>query len=214
MHARAVIVSMFLLGISAAPAVQAVEVTTYGAGLQSCGTYLDTRNQENASEVAYVDWLSGYLSGANTASKRMNDMLGSANLASAVYWIGRYCQAHGAAPFSKAAYSLLMAASASRATQDAEATTYGAGFKLCQAYVDARVQQGGDAAAFIDWFGGYLSGVNAMSLSTNNILGDSALAQAVAWIDNYCVAHPEARFAMAVNARIAANHLDQAALNH
>lgn len=213
MHCRAAIVSMFLIGVSAAPTARAVEVTTYGAGLESCGTYLDTREQQNANEVAFVDWLSGYLSGANETSKRMNDILGSPNLSGAIYWIGQYCHAHPSAPFSVAAHALLMGASAARATQDAEAATYGAGFKPCQAYLDARVEQNADAMAFIDWFGGYLSGVNALSMSTNNILGESVLTQAITWLDNYCVSHPLARFAVAVNARIAANHLDKAASN-
>lgn len=73
----------------------------------------------------------------------------------------------------------------------------------------ARQQSNVDEAAFVDWLGGYLSGVNAVSLTTNNILGNSDLTAAIYWIDDYCRANPRARFAEAVDARLAPNRRDQ-----
>jgi hypothetical protein len=51
--------------------------------------------------------------------------------------------------------------------------------------------------------------VNAISLGTNNILGKSDLTAAIYWIDDYCRANPRARFAEAVDARVAPNRRNQ-----
>ena len=90
-----------------------------------------------------------------------------------------------------------------------DVTTYGAGLKTCAAYLDAREQQNSDEVPFVDWFSGYASGVNAISLTTNNVLGNSDLTAAIYWIDDYCRANSRARFAEAVDARVAPNHRDR-----
>ncbi|MFI4867867.1 MAG: hypothetical protein ACHQDD_00770 [Steroidobacterales bacterium] len=204
MYWRVVMVLTFLIGTGAATTAHAVGVTTYGTGLKTCGAYLDAREQQNADEVAFVDWLSGYLSGVNATSIRTNNILGDSNLKGAVYWVGKYCRAHPTTPFSAAAFALLMGASASTATHGAQATTYGTGFKSCETYLDARELRNTDEMAFVDWLGGYLSGVNAISKSTSNILGTSDLTGAIYWLDNYCREHSPARFAAAADARVAA----------
>jgi hypothetical protein len=211
MYWRAVIISMLLVSAGAATTAHAVEVTTYGAGLKSCRTYLDAREQQNADEIAFVDWASGYLSGVNATSHRTNRILGDSNLQSAIYWIGNYCRARPGAPFAVAVGSLLTGASPGPATQGTEITTYGAGFKSCGAYLNARERQGADEGTFLDWLSGYVSGVNAISMRTNNILGHSDIAGVVYWLDDYCRAHELTRFAVAVDARIAANHADEQA---
>lgn len=103
----------------------------------------------------------------------------------------------------------LMGAGAATAAHADKVITYGAGLKSCEAYLDAREQQSADEVSFIDWLGGYLSGVNAMSLSTNNILGDSDLTGAISRLDNYCRANPGTRFAVAVAASAASNRRDK-----
>jgi hypothetical protein len=209
MYRRAVIVSIFLIGAGAATAAHADKVTTYGAGLKSCEAYLEAKEQQSADEVAFIDWLGGYLSGVNATSNHMNNILGDSNLTGAVYWLGNYCRAHPHTPVAVALDVLAVGARSTTARQTVEVTTYGAGFKACGTYLDAREQQNADEAAFIDWLGGYLSGVNAMSLSTNNILGDSDLTGAISSLDNYCRANPGTRFVVAVATSVASNRRDK-----
>ena len=204
MYWRVMMVPMLLIGLGTATTAHAVGVTTYGTGLKTCGAYLEAREQQNADEVAFVDWLSGYLSGVNATSSRTNNILADSNLKGAVYWVGKYCRAHPTAAYSAAAFALLMGASASTATHAAEPVTYGAGFKTCDKYLDARELRNTDEMAFVDWLGGYLSGVNAISKSTRNVLGTSDLTGAIYWLDQYCREHAPARFAAAADARVAA----------
>jgi hypothetical protein len=208
MRCRAVIVSTFLTAAFVAPTAHATEVTTYGAGLESCAAYLDSREQQNADEVAFVEWFSGYASGVNSTSNHTNNILGDANLKEAVYRLGNYCRAHPATAVA-VALDVLVIGTMSRARQTAEVTTYGTGFKSCSVYQYAREQSNADEIAFVDWLGGYLSGVNAMSLTTNNILGKSDLTAVIYWLDDYCRANPRARFAEAVDARLAPNRRGQ-----
>lgn len=209
MYWRAAIASMSLIGAGPAPTAHASEVTTYGAGLKSCAAYLDARERQNADEVAFVEWLSGYVSGVNETSNHTNNILGNTNLKEAVYRLGNYCRAHPVTPVAVALDVLVIGARSTNARQTVEVTTYGAGFKSCGVYLDARERQNADEAAFIDWLGGYLSGVNAISLSTNNILGDSELTAAIYWLDDYCRVNPRTRFAEAVDARVAPNRRDK-----
>ena len=204
-----VIASVFLMGACAALTAHASEITTYGAGLKSCGAYLDARERQSTDEVAFVEWFSGYASGVNSTSNHTNNILGDANLKEAVYRLGNYCRAHPDTPVAVALDVLTIGARSTRARQTVEVTAYGTGVKSCAVYLYAREQRNADEAAFVDWFGGYLSGVNAISLTTNNILGNSDLTAAIYWIDNYCRANPRSRFAEAVDARVAPNRRDQ-----
>ena len=209
MCSRAVIAAMVVIAACVALTAHASEVTTYGAGLKSCGAYLDARDQQSADEVAFVEWFSGYASGVNSTSNHTNDILGDANLKEAVYRLGNYCRAHPVTPVAVALDVLVIGARSTRGKKTAEVTTYGTGVKSCSAYLYAREQSNVDEAAFVDWFGGYLSGVNAISLTTDNILGNSDLTAAIYWIDDYCRANPRARFAEAVEARLAPSHRGQ-----
>jgi hypothetical protein len=204
MSSRSVIAAILLIAAWALTA-HASEVTTYGAGLKSCETYLNAREQQNEDEVAFVEWFSGYASGVNSTSNHTNNILGNANLKEAVYRLGNYCRAHPVTPVA-VALDVLVIGARSRARQTAETTTYGTGFKPCSVYLYAREQRNVDEAAFVNWIGGYLSGVNAISLTTDNILGKSDLTATIYWIDDYCRANPRARFAEAVDARVAPNH--------
>jgi hypothetical protein len=203
MYWRAVIASTFLTAAFVSPTVHASEVTTYGAGLKPCVAYLDAREQQNADEVAFVEWFSGYASGVNSTSNHTKNILGDPNLKEAVYRLGNYCRAHPDTPVAVALDVLVIGARSTRGRQTPEVTTYGTGFKSCSVYLYAREQSNADEIAFVDWLGGYLSGVNAVSLTTNNILGNSGLTSAIYWIDDYCRANPLARFADAVDAHLA-----------
>jgi hypothetical protein len=205
MYWPAAIIAMLLVGAGAAPTVHATEVTTYGAGLKTCVAYLDDRQQENTDEVSFVEWFSGYVSGVNATSNHTNNILGDANLKEAVYRLGNYCRAHPVTSVAVALDVLVIGARSTTGRQTAGVTTYGTGSKSCGVYLQARVRQDLEEAAFIDWLGGYLSGVNAVSLSTNNVLGDSDLTGAIYWLDDYCGTHPGTPFAEAVDARVAPN---------
>ncbi|MGH8231500.1 MAG: hypothetical protein ACRESY_06745 [Steroidobacteraceae bacterium] len=204
MHWRLIMAAAFLIGLGASSRAHAVNVTTYGSGLKPCASYLDAHDQQTSDEIAYLDWLSGYFSGVNVTSSRTNNLLGNTNLKSAVIWVARYCRAHPTEPFSVASFALLMGASASTATQAAQPIAYGAGFKTCDNYLDARAQGNGDDMVFVDWLGGYLSGVNAISQRTTNVLGTADLTSAIFWLDHYCRDNSPVRFSAAADARIAA----------
>jgi hypothetical protein len=204
MFRRVMMIAVVLIGTGATLNAHAVGVTTYGTGLKTCAAYLQAREQQNADELPFVDWLSGYLSGVNVTASRFNNMLHNPNPKDAVYWVAGYCQQRPAMLYSAVAFMLLLNSSASSATHTNEPATYGAGFKTCATYLDAREQRNGEDMAFVDWLGGYLSGVNAMSKSTTDVLGTSDLASAIFWLDSYCREHAPARFAEAVYARVTA----------
>jgi hypothetical protein len=204
MHWRVMMAAICVAGLGVSTSANAVNVTTYGNGLDTCASYLDAHEQQSSNEIAYLDWLSGYFSGVNATSSRTNNILGNSNLKGAVAWVGRYCRAHADAPFSAAAFALLMGASASTATQAAEPMGYGAAFKTCSSYLDARAHGNGDDMVFVDWLGGYLSGVNAISKHTTNVLGTADLTSAIFWLDHYCRENSPAAFAAAADARVAA----------
>lgn len=208
MYWRAAILSTFLIAAGAPPA-HAVKITTYGIGLKSCGAYLGARERDTVDEVAFVDWLGGYLSGVNTTSSHRNNILSYSDFQAAMYRLDDYCRAHPLAHFADAAGMLLMSAKAGPAAHSVEVTAYGSGYKSCAVYLEARGQQNVDGVEFVAWLGGYVSGVNAISLSTDNVLGESQLTDAVYWLDKYCSAHPLTPFGMAVEAIIAANGLDK-----
>ena len=106
---------------------------------------------------------------------------------------------------------LLIVKSSSAGAHSVEVTAYGSGFNSCADYLEARRRQfldgvaSIDRAAFVDWLTGYLSGVNAMSPSTTNVLGQTELPEAVQWLNGYCGAHMTAPFTVAIEALVGAN---------
>jgi hypothetical protein len=208
MYRLAAIVSTLLAGALVASVAHADDITTYGAGLQSCQSYLDARQQGGPEQVAFVDWLSGYFSGVNKTSIHRNNFFGLSDLGRAMSWLDAYCGARPRAHFAEAVGMMLLGAKPGPQAHSIGVTTYGSADKSCSAYLDAREQRDpiySDAAAeFTNWLGGYLSGVNAMSFNTNNILGNAELADAVSWLERYCGAHPPASFGNAVDALVLA----------
>jgi hypothetical protein len=205
MFRHAAIVCLFLSSVALAPAARAVGVTTYGIGLQSCSSYLDARQRTNTDQVAYLEWLGGYFSAVNKTSNHRNNILGLSGLKGAMFKLDDYCRARPTVPFAEAAGMLIFTAKPGPA-HAMEVATYGPEAKTCEAYLAARTQEDMvDWGQFRDWIGGYLSGVNAMSLSTNDILGNTDLTQAVYWLDSYCGSQPTAAFGVAADALVAVN---------
>jgi hypothetical protein len=205
MSRYAAIAAVFLISALTTPAAHAVGVTTYGIGLQPCSSYLDARDRNNSDQVAFLDWLGGYFSGVNKTSNHRNNILGLSGLKGAMFKLDDYCRARPTVPFAEAAGMLIFTAKPGPA-HAIEVATYGSEAKTCGAYLAARTQEDMvDWGQFRDWIGGYLSGVNAMSLSTDNVLGNAELTQAVYWLDSYCTAHPVEPFGGAADALVAEN---------
>jgi hypothetical protein len=208
MNRQVITVFLFvMLGCAASPAQS--KVVTYGAGLKSCEVYLAAKEQGSREGLAFIDWVSGYVSGVNALSNRVNNIMGDTNLQGTIYWLDGFCRKHSQ---TSVAVALDVRAAGARSTtgrSTVEVITYGAGFKSCSTYIEAREQQGADEAAFteeapfMDWFAGYVSGVDAFSLGTDNALAGSDLNAAILWIDGYCQAHPAVQFAAAAAARLA-----------
>jgi len=198
------IASLLLLG--AAPQSQGVEVATYGTGLLPCSSYLHAREmQGSSSQIAFINWFAGYLSGANATSSRRNNMLGLSELATGLERLDGVCRARPEAHFANAAGIILMTSNSTPGAHSVDVTRYGSGFRPCTSYIGSRQPQGLDSDEFIDWLGGYLSGANAMSLKTNDVLGSSELTQAIFWLDDYCTTHPVTPFSLAVSAMVDAS---------
>ena len=221
MYRAAGIVLVLLIGACAVPNARATQVTTYGSGLKPCGAYAAARNSDTADIVTFTDWLGGYLSGVNTASKHRDNLLGEAEFKGAMYWLDQFCRTHPDIHFADAVGVMLIGAKSGPTAHTVEVTSYGSGHKSCEKYLESREQQSikaylqahawenVDAAQFVDWLGGYVSGVNAISSATDNVLGDTGLADAVYWLDNYCSAHPPATFSAAVEALVDASLSDK-----
>jgi hypothetical protein len=206
MYRYSTTLSLLLLGAAAAPLAAAGEVTTYGAGLKSCRAYLEARDATIGDEVDFVDWLDGYFSAVNRTSNHRNNILGLTDLKLALERLDANCRARPDQHFAEAAGLLVLAARPGPATHVIEVTTYGSADKACRLFVDAREQQQAEYwAEFLHWLGGYLSGVNAMSLRTDNVLGAAELADAVHWLDIFCSTHPVTPFGAAVEELIAAS---------
>jgi hypothetical protein len=205
-----ILLSQLLLAVCAAPLARADAVTTYGVGLEPCRVYLDARDGSITTQVAFVDWLGGYVSAVNRTSNHRNNILGLGDLKVMLDRLDEYCRARPELHFAEAASLLVLAAKPGPAAHAIEVTTYGAADKACQRFVDAREEKQTESwSEFLHWLGGYLSGVNAMSLRTNNVLGDAELADAVQWLESFCSGHPITAFGAAVETLVAAGSSQQ-----
>jgi hypothetical protein len=79
-----------------------VEQATYGTGYRSCDIYLSARGEETAAQIAFIDWLGGYVSGYNAVAVRTDNALDDADLTPAVYWLDNYCRANPESHFVEA----------------------------------------------------------------------------------------------------------------
>jgi hypothetical protein len=210
MYRYATMLSMIMICAAATPLARADNVTTYGAGLSSCQAYLEAREANIPQEVTFVDWLSGYVSAVNRTSNHRNNLLGLADLKVMLEHLDNICRARPGLHFAEAAGIQVMGAKPGPAAHAIEVTTYGSADKACHLFVQAREQQQAEYwGEFLHWLGGYLSGVNAMSLRTNNVLGAAELGDALHWLDTFCNDHPATSFGAAVDALVAATGAGQ-----
>jgi hypothetical protein len=162
--------------------------------------------------VTFVDWLSGYVSAVNRTSHHRNNFLGLGDLGEALRHIEIYCQARPLAPFALAASHIVYGAHTGPAAHAPEPVSYGSADKTCSQYLQAREDRDRiNGAEFRDWLAGYLSGVNAMSLASGNVLGNSELLDAVRWVDDWCSGHPSLSYSAAAEALVSAQERESSA---
>ncbi len=187
---------------------QADGVTTYGVGLLTCGAYVKARDAGNANpqEIAFLHWLGGYFSGANKVSTHRNNALGFDGLEGVVSRLERYCAARPEELFASAVSMALYGARRGSPTHALDTVTYGAADRACETYLGARQQRDAlyiaELQEYTNWLAGYLSGVNAASLKTTNILGGLSLADGLDRLQAWCTDHPLESFNAAVDALI------------
>lgn len=198
--------ALVVLTTGGIPASHADAVTTYGVGLRPCQAYLNSLSSDNPVErVTFIDWLGGFVTAVNRTSRHRNNFLGLADLGEGLRHIEVYCQARPLEPFAMAASHIVYGAHTGPAAHAAEPVSYGSADKTCSQYLQAR--EGRDSingAEFRDWLAGYLSGVNAISLASGNVLGSAELLDAVHWLDEWCTSHPVASYSSAAEALVSA----------
>lgn len=72
------VIAFFILMLVAAP-VQAFDATgNYGTvGAESCGTYVNAREEKDIHNLVFQGWVAGYITAANVWLAGKNDWLGS-----------------------------------------------------------------------------------------------------------------------------------------
>ena len=72
------VIAFFILMLVAAP-VQAFDATgNYGTvGAESCGTYVNAREEKDIHNLVFQGWVAGYITAANAWLAGKNDWLGS-----------------------------------------------------------------------------------------------------------------------------------------
>ena len=66
-----------------------------GLGPDSCGKFMEAKRSNNNAAVAYLAWVSGYLTGANVIAPNTYNILGTTDMDGAMLWIENYCQQIG-----------------------------------------------------------------------------------------------------------------------
>ncbi len=182
---------------------QSADVDDYGTGLVPCGTYPDARQKDSSAEVvAFIDWLVGYFfreqmprrtaittfSDHRTSTRRWGDSMRSV--------------VTSPRPSSPRGGHLAVRRRLRGRRTFRRSDPLRLWIQALPVYIEDGRPQSLDGEEFVHWLGGYLSGVNAISLRTNDVLGTSKLDQAVYWLDTYCSSHPVAPFSQAVNALV------------
>ena len=106
-------------------------------------------------------------SGINKTSAHRNNCLGLADLTAALNSLDTCCSSRPWAPFAEVPAAALVFGAKVGPTSHVlgESTSYGAADKGCQVYRAAGAQREVDyCTEFTGWLGGYLSGINAISL--------------------------------------------------
>ena len=76
-----------------------------GIGNHACGQFVEARRQRR--DVAYVDWLGGYVTAVNAVSDETFNIMGHTEFAGLMVWIEQYCSQHTLHPFARAVNVLM-----------------------------------------------------------------------------------------------------------
>lgn len=76
--------------LAALALLQTSPVMIVGPGADSCGQWTQARQRRDGSDVAYLAWLAGYLSGANQWGA--GDVLAGRRVTDAALWVDGYCR--------------------------------------------------------------------------------------------------------------------------
>jgi len=84
---------------------------TYGAGTDSCGTWLASRNAKDTGGVVRrginVQWLLGWVSAAGYYEEALNEPLRKTDGPALIAWVDNYCREHPLDPIALAATKLV-----------------------------------------------------------------------------------------------------------
>lgn len=75
---------------------------------------------------------------------------------------------------------------------------YGVGRQNCSTYLEARKAGGFEEISYKNWIMGYLTSVNQSTPKTYDILGESDIQGALAWLDRHCEKYPADTIYMAM----------------
>jgi hypothetical protein len=64
----------------------------YGAGADSCSTYLESMEKGGKEQDYFIDWVVGYFSAFNVIMPNTYDLLGETDFPTAQRWLERDCQ--------------------------------------------------------------------------------------------------------------------------
>jgi hypothetical protein len=107
--AMVVAACLSVAAVGTAGAQEKPTTTTFGFGLQTCGSFMEARRVER--DLDYIDWLSGFLSAVNwsRASRGLVDRAGvtaGTDLAGPLGWLDNYCRANPLDSFAAATVAL------------------------------------------------------------------------------------------------------------
>ncbi|MDZ4344008.1 MAG: hypothetical protein U1E51_16435 [Candidatus Binatia bacterium] len=79
-----------------------------GAGVDSCGSYSESRRQRGSAENKYRSWVMGFFTGVNYSAQDTYDVTGGTNLDGVLGWLDNYCRDHPLETFARAMERLLV----------------------------------------------------------------------------------------------------------
>lgn len=82
------------------------EFAAFGMGGSTCQNYLMARKKGTGDQLAYMDWVEGYLSAFNLIIDNTYDVMGGRKLNKALAWLDKYCQKYQSHIFANAVAAL------------------------------------------------------------------------------------------------------------
>jgi hypothetical protein len=104
-----VVVLAILVSSGPAAAQKPGDIFVAGAGIHSCGKFLEARRGPAAAEAEYANWTSGYLTGVNwMGGGGINKALESTDLSGRMAWLEKHCREKPLVSFFDAVSALVL----------------------------------------------------------------------------------------------------------